>query len=149
MKFKFNWGVGIAIFYVAFVLATLGTVIFSTFQRTDLVEDNYYEKELKYQEKIESQFRTKELEFPLELIQGASTIAVKFPEYFKNQNIKGVYHFYKPSNSSYDKKITIALNDDSFQTIDTRNFQKGFWRLKIDWMAGDSAYYMEKTININ
>lgn len=148
-KIKFNWGVGIAIFYVAFVLATLGTVFLSTLQRTDLVDEDYYENELKYQDKIDSKLRTKQLNQALEFIQGASTIAIKFPEIFKNRSVKGTFHFYKPSNASYDRKIKIVLNADAFQTIDTRNFAKGFWRVKIDWIADDSTYYFEKTIDIN
>jgi len=149
MKIKFHWGIAIAIFYSVFVLLIVGYVVFSTFHRADLVEEDYYNNELKYQEKIHKMERTKRLHLKIDFVQQGNVLGIRFPEYFKNQNVEGTYNFYKPSNSSYDKKLKIDLNSDGYQTIDTRILQEGFWRVKIDWMAGDSAYFIEKTININ
>lgn len=149
MKFKYNWGWGIAIFYTVFVLFLIANVLFSSLQRTDLVEDDYYEKELKYQDKINKIKRYNELAEKIEIIQTGNSLVIKYPKTFDKNLVKGKLHFYKPSNALQDRVENIKLNDNNLQIVDVSGFPSGFWRLKIDWSVGDSSYYLEKEIRIN
>jgi len=149
MNFKYNWGWGISIFYIAFVIFLIGNVIFSGLQRNDLVEENYYEQELKYQERINKMKRYKELPEKINIIQSGNSIVIKFPQNIDKKLIKGKVHFYRPSNSSYDRIEEIKLNDSNFQVLDISTYPNGFWRIKIDWSAGDSTYYYEEDIQVN
>ncbi len=149
MKLKYNWGWGIAIFYTAFVLFLIGNVVFSFFQKTDLVTDDYYTQELAYQETIHKAERAKRADEDLNIVQGASTIAIQFPESFKGKNINGDIHLYRPSDASADKKMKININDNNFQAIDTRQMIKGLWVMKIEWSVGDSTFYKEEKFKIN
>ena len=55
---KFNWGWGIFIVLVLFI-AFIGNLVYKSSQvRVDLVSENYYEKEIKYQHQIESEKNT-------------------------------------------------------------------------------------------
>ncbi|ROL59344.1 hypothetical protein D9V86_10775 [Bacteroidetes/Chlorobi group bacterium ChocPot_Mid] len=148
MKIKFNWGWGIAVFYSAFVLFLIGNVVFSFFQRTDLVTENYYNDELAYQQTIHKAERAKRLEGNLNIVQGASTIAIQFPEEVKGKKIEGSVLLYRPSDASADRKIRLNVNDNNFQVIDSRQLAKGLWVMKIDWFDGDSTYYNEEKITI-
>jgi hypothetical protein len=148
MKFKYNWGWGILIFYIIFALFLAGNIVYSSFLRNDLVEEDYYESELQYQEQINKMNRTKEAKAMPEIVQGSATIAVTFPDIKKKSDITGKYYFYRPSNAQEDIHIDIALNDNFFQTIDISKFPKGLWYLKIDWSVNDASYYYEKEIII-
>ena len=148
MKYKFSWGVGIAIFYSVFVLFLISNVIFSLFQNTDLVTEDYYNKELDFQETIHTLERTKRLNEDLNIIQGSNTIAIQFPDTLTRKKIKGEIYLYRPADATADKKIKLVFNENNFHTLDTREFKKGLWILKIDWSIGDSSYYKEEKIMI-
>ncbi len=55
-----NWGVGIAIVYILFVLGMLTLVFKSRSQKIDLVTENYYQQELAYQEEIDAKQRVED-----------------------------------------------------------------------------------------
>lgn len=148
MKIKFNWGWGIAVFYSAFVLFLIGNVVFSFFQRTDLVTENYYNEELAYQQTIHKAERAKRLGGNLNIAQGASTIAIQFPEELRGKKIEGNVLLYRPADASADRKFKLNVNDNNFQVIDSRQLAKGLWVIKIDWSDGDSTYYNEEKVNI-
>ena len=46
---KFNWGTGIGLFYVVFVVIMVSMVMFSARNNIDLVQEDYYEKDLNYE----------------------------------------------------------------------------------------------------
>ena len=48
-----NWGWKIALVYTLFALMTLGFVVLGSMKKVNLVEKDYYEKEIKYQEQID------------------------------------------------------------------------------------------------
>ena len=56
---KISWGISISIVYILFVVVMVGAVIFSTTQESHLVADDYYEREIAYQNQIEKMERTK------------------------------------------------------------------------------------------
>lgn len=148
MKFRIHWGYGILVFIIIFLLFIAGNIFFSTFVRTDLVEEDYYENELVYQKQIDKMTRAKEDGAIPEFIQGAVTLAIKFPEEHYSKGITGKFYFYRPSNAKMDRTIDINLNENSFQIIQTGSFPKGLWNLKIDWMVDSVSYYHEKEIII-
>ena len=55
---KSNWGKGITILISGFVIFMLGLVGFASFQSFNLVETDYYQKEINYQDHIDKVKRT-------------------------------------------------------------------------------------------
>jgi regulatory protein YycI of two-component signal transduction system YycFG len=49
-----NWGRGLTLFIVGFILAMLGMVYIAFKQSNEMIEDNYYDREVKYQEIIDA-----------------------------------------------------------------------------------------------
>jgi hypothetical protein len=52
MMKKFNWGHGITLFLIIFLLLNVVVVIYTLSQDVELVTDNYYENELKYEDHL-------------------------------------------------------------------------------------------------
>lgn len=143
-----SWGKKIAILYIGFVILTLAFVFFAMNQRVDLVTDNYYEKELKYQEQIDKSKRTKELKEKINVQIFEKTVRVKFPNLPDKNNQKDFILFYRPSDPSRDIKIRISPDSLGNQIIPTEKFAKGFWKIKLSWTSGGTEYYDESIINI-
>ena len=49
-----NWGKGLTLFIVGFMLAMLGMVYLAFKQTNEMIEDNYYDREVKYQQIIDA-----------------------------------------------------------------------------------------------
>ena len=64
---KFNWGYKIVLVYCVFVAGILYLVVQSSRQQMDLVTDDYYAQEIKYQEKIDQSKRASALSEPIRL----------------------------------------------------------------------------------
>ena len=147
---KFNWGTKIAILYIGFVVATLALVFWAMTQRVDLVTDNYYDKELKYQEQIERIQRTKNLNKKTSIEYQGREIIINFPA-IPDKNIssdKNIILFYNPSNPARDLKILISTDSLGTQKIPTEKISKGFWKIKLNWVSFGKEYYDEAMINI-
>ena len=62
MKIQWNWGKGIAVVYILFVIGTLSFVTFAFTQKVELVSNDYYAQEIDYQNRIEQTERANALE---------------------------------------------------------------------------------------
>ena len=146
---KISWGTGIAIGIIVFVIISITmTVIFMT-QDVSLVSDNYYEKSLSYQEEIDKQSRTNSLDDQVKINFNGEIINILFPVEYLNNNISGEIYFYRPSDSKLDFKMPLDLNEEGNQMILVKDFEKGFWRVKLNWTMNGNGYYNEKAITIN
>jgi hypothetical protein len=145
---KISWGTGIAIGIIVFVVISLSmTVIFMT-QDVHLVTDDYYEKTLTYQEEIDKQSRTIALNDEVRINFNGKMINLLFPSEYLNKNISGEIYFYRPSNPALDFKIPLQLSKNGDQFIPIERIEKGFWRIKLQWIMNGDGYYSERAITI-
>jgi hypothetical protein len=149
MKLKFNWGTGIALTYILFLIAILTMVFIFMNQDVVLETNDYYAKGLEYQKQIDKIERTKNLTEQLEILNKNDQIVFNFPKIFANKIISGEIYFYRPSNNKSDFKSKIDLKDSLQQIIFTKNLEKGLWKIKVDWSVENQNYYNEKILMIN
>jgi hypothetical protein len=143
---KWHWGKGIAVTYIVFVIVVVIHVIVFINLKVELVTDNYYEKELNYQEQINKINNAKSLKQGIKLEQYEKSIKLIFPKIISNGTIKGEIYFYKPSDSGKDFIIPIQTDENYSQLIKTDTLTKGLWKIKIDWEAGGIQYYNEEIL---
>lgn len=146
---KLNWGYKIAIFYIAFMVFVALIVAFSFTQDVNLVTENYYEEEVKYQEHIDKVKRTEALPQQLLIQVENEFIALTFPELFKETKIDGKIQLYRPSDNKFDQTISIDVNSSNQQLIAKSDLQSGLWKIKIFWNVNTTEYYNEKLLMIN
>lgn len=145
---KFNWGTGIFIFLAVFILAIIAFYIYITNLDVNLVEDNYYEKELAFQQRIDKVNNTASLSGKIALIQEPGILIIKFPSIAPEMKPEGSVLFYRPSDPQKDFSVPLQLNDSSRQMIDISNLDKGRWMIKMDWFMGEKEYYFEEGVVI-
>jgi hypothetical protein len=147
MKVKLNWGTGIVIGIIVFVIISVTmTVIFMT-QDVSLVSDNYYEKSLSYQEEIDKQSRTKSLDEQVKINFNGEVIIISVPSNYLSKDISGEIFFYRPSNPELDFVLPLQLVEGS-QLIPVERLEKGFWRIKLNWTMDGEGYYNERAITV-
>lgn len=145
---KLNWGTGIAIFYILFVVSLVFQVFRSRQFDHSLVSDNYYELDLKYQErynKLRNAHDSKNtIQFDHDKV--AKKLSLQFPEL--EQLPAGKIHFFRPSNSRMDFEIEIQASPRGKMQLPTDQLAPGLWRVKVDWEYKDQAYYQEAVVII-
>ena len=146
---KFNWGYGIAFVYTAFALGMLFLVYMCTTYKVDLVQPDYYNQELAYQQRIDQKSNTAALTQHLEIAynRNAETVHVRLPEELTGtQNMK--LRFYRPDDSTLDKNLHQPVSTANDIVVSTNGMKAGLWRLEMSWTHGTKDYFQETILNL-
>ncbi|MFA5833358.1 MAG: FixH family protein [Bacteroidota bacterium] len=143
MKIKFNWGFWIVVSFIVFAVGTFTMVYISMSTSVDLVTDDYYEKELKYQNHIELVKSTNALEQKVTMEFSEGSLVIKYPKIGKHDAYSGTIYFFRPSDKQGDFQKEISMDTSYTQSFLTDQFTKGLWRAKIFWNVSGQEYYSE------
>lgn len=142
-----NWGHKIIIVYAVFVAGMLFLAFKSSKQNTDLVTEDYYAKELVYQQKIDEVKRTSLLSAPVTVSNGNHEITITFPKDFATKKITGQAELYCPSDEKKDKNLDFSVTDSTVKIALSDSYH-GLHYVKINWTVEGVNYYYEKKIFI-
>lgn len=148
MSFRFNWGTGIFIVIVLFLLSMAAVIYFSLQQRFDLVEEGYYPEGLEYQKKIDQKANAGRLSGKISFSQTDGFLHIRYPDDFRNQEIKGTIYLFRPSDQNADQTDSIRMDTSLIQQISTRKLLAGRYLAKISWKMNGQDYYYEEGIRI-
>ncbi|MFN3343500.1 MAG: FixH family protein [Flavobacteriales bacterium] len=143
-----SWGYRIVILYIGFVAIIITLVSMSMSQRLDMVTPNYYQEELQFQGKIDRREAARSLKEPLSWVVEEKSIRLLFPKEFSGQELNADITFFRPSDARQDKKMSIT-GTELVQKISIEGMEHGYWEMKIEWRAGDKAFYDETSFRIN
>jgi hypothetical protein len=141
-----NWGHKIAITFVLFFLLMSYMVVRSFQENIDLVTDDYYGKELVFQDQINKVENLKYLETVVKSKFEKQGIVVQFPKHKEPSAFSGNIWLYRPSEAKGDHQYAIKIGESYNQIITSADFRSGKYVLKIDWSDGDRDYYQEIAI---
>ena len=139
---KINWGTGIAIALIAFMLFILSFVYKAfTDKKYDhhFVTEDYYNEEINYQKEIDAQKNLEYLNSKLIIQKKNEGIEIIFPDYFKDKKIKGTIDFQRSANEKLDFNIPINLTENK-QFIGDDKLVKGIYIVKIYWKSNGKTY---------
>lgn len=145
---KINWGTGIVLAFIGFMSFILYFVITMSTNKKyehDLVTENYYGQELKFQEDINKELHAQSLEQDIEWIHTSEGLVIQFPENIDVKGITGHVYLYRPSNKQLDFEAVISLDDHKLLIPDKR-LLGGRWNLKVDWQVNGNSYLYKKDI---
>jgi hypothetical protein len=91
----------------------------------DLVSADYYQQEIAYQKRIESVARTAALPAPVQ-----------------------VRYDGEAQRLTLDFKLPFTPAENAPQQLNTAKLQPGYWRLRIDFVAGGQQYFVDQELSI-
>lgn len=142
-----NFGHKIGIFYGLFVIFMISLVTLCIKQKdVTLVSDDYYKKEIAYQEEIEKHRNTEQLASAIQIAYASDKqeVSLSFPE--EQKGATGKIQFYRPSDARKDVTFDLVLNQTTTQQIPVARLAKGLWVIKIEWEKAGKAYLKEEKI---
>jgi len=148
MESKFNWGWKIALLYGGFVCFMLFLGYEASKEKVELVSENYYDEELKYQGHIDRMALTDSLHVKPEWQVSGNKIAMLFPGSNGKENISGNIHFYCPADEKRDFTLPFAATPDRLMSISSDKLHHGTYKMQIDWRQGRSDFYTEGIVTV-
>ncbi|MBN1446355.1 MAG: FixH family protein [Bacteroidetes bacterium] len=142
------WALGISIVIVVFLVASIALTVIISQEDIHLVQEDYYEKDLKYQQEIDSRKRAEALEQKPEIIldRTAQSCSIRFPERERYDAIGGEVTFFRISDAAHDRVIPLRLGEDGKQYISVSGMASGQWVLKLKWNEGGREFSMEQRL---
>jgi len=144
---KLNWGTAIVISFIGFISFIMYFVIsMSTNDKYDhdLVVEDYYQQELKYQDDIDKVENAKKLNGDVSWTKTDKGILLTFPKDLNTVDVTGKVFLYRPSDKQLDFEIPISLSNHNLLIPDNR-LLGGRWNIIIDWnYRGEDFMYKTK-----
>ncbi|KAA3614595.1 MAG: hypothetical protein DWQ05_14965 [Calditrichaeota bacterium] len=147
---KTKWPIVLTIVIASFMIVLLSWVVYSFTQNVELVEHDYYQKEVVYEQQIERIRRTIQLkEQPtFRFDKNRDVLILSFPTQFQPGGVKGEITFFRPSDSRLDWTVPVRLDGNHNQSFSGGNFQNGYWKIKMSWAYNQLEYYHEESLTI-
>ena len=129
-----NWGHKITLAILLFV-AFIGYMVVRAFQENiDLVSDDYYAREISFEDKMRQQANFNVLEDP-PTVPGTS-------------HVDGIIHFYHPSRELFDKYYELSIAEDRSFVVNRNDLVAGLYRVNMTWRSDDKEYFQQESLFI-
>jgi hypothetical protein len=141
MKIKWNWGTGITLFIIIFMVFTLWKVYRATQHPVMLVEKDYYPRGLQYQQRIDERHNARLFRAKFQVYEQNKEIIIHFPPLHPDSSN---FTFFRPSDANFDLSFPFQPDSLGLMHLPLRKFEKGKYILKIYWEEDGKKYYVEK-----
>ena len=145
---KWNWGKGIVVgmlLFMSFIMYLVITMMTDTKYDHDLVTEDYYAKEMVYQDEIDSEANLKTLSQPIVGRRTPEGWLLSFPEEMNDTNTHGEVFLYRPSNQRLDFSLPMRLSGSNLLIPDKR-LVDGRWNITIAWEYNSKKFLYKKAI---
>lgn len=142
-----SWGNKLIIVFIVFA-ALMATLVYKATQtKFELVSKDYYQDELRYQDKIDGAANAA-LEAPISIQVNDEIISIEFPDAQKNANITGEAWFYCSADATKDKRFVLSVDSTGIQRIERKGLQKGDYQVKISYEINQKKYYVAQQLHL-
>ncbi len=141
-----NWGHKIAVVIIAFIFIMLSMVLVAYQQTNEMVDKNYYEKELKYQSQIDAAKNANSAIVDPLITQNAATICIQIPSSLVTGFTNGNIEFLRNSDQKMDINLHFMPDSSGQFNINKANFSVGIYKARVQWESGEHHYYREQDI---
>lgn len=142
-----SWGNKLIIVFIVFA-ALMATLVYKATQtKFELVSKDYYQDELRYQDKIDGAANAA-LEAPISIQVNDEIISFEFPDAQKNANITGEAWFYCSVDATKDKRFVLSVDSTGIQRIERKRLQKGDYQVKISYEINQKKYYVTHQLHL-
>ena len=142
-----NWGNKLILVFIGFAGLMTTLVYKAVNTRFELVSKEYYQDELRYQDKIDGRANAA-LIGEIIVTHTNKELLLQLPREMKGMIIKGEAWFYCKTAAAKDFRLSFAPDTEGKQIIEKKNLLADKYLLKLSWEAADKKYYLEKEIQL-
>jgi hypothetical protein len=140
-----DWGKGILFTIIAFVVLIMTMVVISVrMDGIELVTENYYEDEIKYQDRIDQSNSAQRLDRTVISYDAQlKEVLLDLPA-----GSKGTLQLFRPSDSTLDQEMQVTVSRNGKTSVPVSQLKSGYWKIQLKWNEAGKDYYEEKKITI-
>jgi nitrogen fixation protein FixH len=135
-------GFGMMILFMCFL------VYKSINNEAQMVNDNYYENELKFQDRINAKANGDAYTDEMKLVITNEKLQIRIPTELSNKLTNGNITFYCISSKKDDKNLAIKANETGLYAIDVKSWDKLSYIAKLTFECDGKKYYHEMPFNL-
>lgn len=144
---KFHWGHGIFVFYVLFIAIHVLILVQSRTFDNSLVDDNYYARDINYQQEFDRRQNSNLLADPLRMEHTGDQFTLQFPAGFGGK-VTGTLLLYRPSTQKDDRLLPLEVNEDGSMPLSLTELKPGQYKAIVEWSAAGTDYYDELNLYV-
>lgn len=138
-----NWGYRILVVIILFVVGMVSMVYVSMQQTNDMLDDNYYVEEKKFQSLLDAQEALKSIQQKPLLVQNDTEVTIQLPSQSYDDIQDAYVHFIKPDNQKLDVKFDFTPDEEGHFNISKSDLVKGVYKVRVKWYNADKMYYSD------
>lgn len=144
---KLHWGHGLAIALGCFILFILFLILVFPMgkQNAEMISNNYYEEELRYQDIIDAKKNAAKLEQQPVYKATSEGMMISFPASIKVDEDKVNFVLFRTEDSNLDVKKEVGLQHNVF-LIPKKVLSPGSYTLKLKWTENKNPYQIDYDI---
>ncbi len=144
-----HWGYKILAVFAIFVVGMLGMVYVAMHQTNEMIDDNYYEKELKFQDKINAFKNLTAIAEKIVVLDSSDVVKIKLPTATISAQSTGTIEFVRSSDQRRDITLQLATNEFGVQLLPKTKFIQGQYLLRLNWQTNGKPYFYQQRMMIN
>lgn len=143
---KLNWGYGILIVIVLFFILMGTMYYFAARESNEMIDSDYYEKELKYQEVIDASKNLLSLSKNTLFSQNDTAIFFIFPKGSYETFLEGSLELLRNEKQALDYKTPIRPDTSGVVIVAKKLLAPGIYRARLKWQAHATPFYKEESV---
>lgn len=143
-----NWGYKILIGFSTFVVGMLCMVGVAMKQTNEMMDDNYYDKELKFQDKIDASKNLSAVVEKLSITDSGDVVVLQFPAATIASNTVGTIECIRSAEKKKDVALKLQVDEKGRQLLPKMLFINGIYQLRLDWTTNGTSYFHSQVLNI-
>lgn len=141
------WPIGIVAYFALALIFLISFIVWASRQREDLVSENYYDKEVRYQQQLDQMNRAQPLQSQIAVAYDAvlQNIVITLPA---GQALKAVgqIRLYRPSDARLDRDLPLAVDAAGLQRLDAKDLSQGLWKVRVRWNVGGEDFFVDRSV---
>jgi hypothetical protein len=144
---KFNWGTGILIFLILFLLACGLFIGFAMRQEVSLVHEDYYEKGVDHTRQMKVEARSASFQDAISTQFSSGCLQIHIEDSLLTQMDSAHFHLFRPSGAKYDIHRSFEALESPLIILG-EELISGRYILKVYWSTGGLKYETDQTVFI-
>jgi len=142
------WPYAIVAYFIIFAGAIAVWIVYAVNQKVDLVRDDYYEEEIRFQERLNRLNHTEAIRDRVSIAYNPSdqVIAIKLPLTHVLRDGIGEIRLYRPSDARLDLRYQLSVDTNGIQRIDATHLRAGLWKAGVSWKGAGQDYLFEQAL---
>jgi hypothetical protein len=144
---KMNWGNKLLLVFAGFAILMSTLVYKCMHQNFELVSKDYYNEELRYQDKIDGMNNANKIG-EVKIKEDGKQVSIQLPKEVQGLALTGKALFYCPTDSQKDRDIPVQVNDEGLMLVDKAKLARAHYLVKLNYQVGNDKYYTEQYLTV-